>query len=183
MQTQNCIFERYTGTAVVLDGDSAEFSFADSVARDRRIGLSSGATTLAVDNSRFENNRKYGLFLDQPLGQASVSRSIASGNLYGFYLSAGSATFFETAAVENTVGFALGGDETLDSASVHGNTITGVLSFQGTARISNFVVTGNGTGLRDNNGPSTGTLVSLGNNLIAGNTTDISGSLVPLAPQ
>ncbi len=85
-----------------------------------------------------------------------------------------------TASANGDSGFAAGQDLTVKSCLGAGNGNGLFASFVSTARFSNCVFTNNSTGV--NNGPG-GDVLTLGDNVIAGNTTNINGTLTPLAPE
>ena len=113
-----------------------------------RTGIGSVAATL--DNVRTVSNR-YGVRVEDG-ARAVVRNSEASGNNTNGYIAVGAAAFL-----------------TLENSVANDNINNGVLANTGAVvRISNVVVTGNGTGLNS----SGGSIVSFGNNRIAGNGTD-----------
>ena len=179
--------ERYTADGIVLGANvSTELFISDSVIRDNADEglLTLGPTTarVSIDNSRFENNAGFGA---QLVTQTSVSRSIAFGNFVGFDVGgAATATFVDTVAAANVdAGFGVfdagGTSLTLSSCDAYQNNNQGLLVGgigAPTARISNCLFTANGEGVGNN-----GTALTLGNNLIAGNTNNVVGTLTPLA--
>jgi len=117
-------------------------------------------------------------------GQVDIVRSIASGNFNGIRIASGSAHIVDSAAVENQEnGFTMAGQTTLESCVARGNRY-GLVGFNGVVRLSKSTFTNNFVaGLTNNLQGAGGSLVSLGDNLIAGNGNDVSGTLVPLARQ
>jgi hypothetical protein len=187
---ENSSAERYTQIGILLGANvSTELAVSNSVSRDNvLIGLKvSGPSTavLTVEDSSFENNGDRGILFED--GRASVSRTTLWGNDSGFRILSGSATLFKTIAAGASVGvggngngFSEGGGElTLTRCDGVGNSNEGLLSTAGTVRISDCTFTGNGTGV-DVFGV---TALTLENNLIAGNTTNLSGTLTPLTPE
>jgi hypothetical protein len=188
---EGCTVERYTSKGIFLAGGvSTELFVSDSVSRDNGdTGLYiSGPTTakLTVDDSRFENNNgDSGVRVGD--GQASISRSVFSGNDVGVLQIGGTTNIAHSTAVANFIGFAVdGGEMTLESCVSRGNSNTGLFAFASTvARISNSVFTNNTNGVSNNFGANDGSILTSENNVIAGNTADLQGgtTLTTLPPQ
>jgi hypothetical protein len=180
---EECSVERYTGNGISLANSvSTELSVSRSVSRDNgQVGLEvSGPSTavLTVENSSFENNGDRGILFEA--GEGSISRSTFFGNDSGLRVIGGTVTAVGmTVAGSSDIGFSLGGGQmTLVACDAVGNASVGLFLGSGTARVSDCVFTGNAPGI--SNG---GTALTLGNNLVAGNTTDLIGALTPLAPE
>ena len=112
------------------------------------LTLPPSASTLAVtlDRVQLNSNGNAGFAITGGT-QAIVSRSVASGNVHGFFADTNSAL-------------------NLDDSSAFGNTNSGINSQTGAViRLSNSTVTGNGTGIST----SGGSVLSFGSNRIAGN--------------
>ena len=113
-----------------------------------RTGTGSVAATL--ENVRTVSNR-YGVRVEDG-ARALVRNSEASGNNTNGYIAVGASASL-----------------TLENSAANDNINNGITaSTGGTVRISNMVVTGNGTGLN----PGSGSIVSFGNNRVAGNGAD-----------
>ena len=187
---EECSAERFTNDGVTLGANvSTELAVSNSVSRDNgRHGLfitSPSTVVLTVEDSSFENNGDRGILLEA--GRAAVSRTTLWGNDTGLRILGATATLFKTIAAANSpgvngIGFSVGsgGELTLRSCDGVGNVNDGLfLNSGGTARISNCIFTANAFGIN-----AFGTVLTLGNNLIAGNTTtDVSGTLTPLAAE
>jgi hypothetical protein len=180
---EKCSAERYTTDGIALAPNiSTELVISNSVSRDNgQRGLDVGDPTSAkvtVEGSRFENGANFGI---RASGHAAISRSILFGNFVGINVLSGTANVAETTAAGNgDVGFVLsGGSLTLSSCDAEQNTNGGLLVGSGPiARISDCVFTENGIGVQV---LGAGVVSTLGNNIIAGNTTNLSGTLTPLA--
>ena len=180
---EDCSAERYTGNGISLSNSvSTELTVSKSVSRDNgQVGLEvSGPSTavLAVEDSSFENNGDRGILFEA--GEGSISRSTFFGNDSDLRVIGGTVTAVGmTAAGSSDIGFSLGGGQmTLVACDGVGHTSVGLFLGSGTARVSDCVFTGNGTGILNG-----GTALTLGNNLVAGNTTNLTGALMPLAPE
>jgi hypothetical protein len=183
---EECSTERYTLDGITLGANvTTELAVSNSVSRDNgRHGLlitSPSTAVLTVEDSSFENNIDRGILFED--GRASVSRTTLWGNDSGFRILGGSATLFKTigaaGAGANSNGFSVGGGElSLTSCDSVRNLNDGLVISNGTARISDCIFTGNNPGINND-----ATVLTLGNNLIAGNTTDVTGTLTPLAPE
>jgi hypothetical protein len=186
---EECSVERYTNIGIRLaPGVSTELFILDSASRDnndfglRAFGLTSAKLT--IDNSRFDNNGS-GLAIESG-GKASITRSSASSNAFSGFIIEGAANIADTIAAENGngagfAGFAVfGANLTLESSVAQGNDIgLFVASSPSVARVSNSVFTNNDTGVSN---IFTGTFLTLGNNLIAGNTTNVDGTAPTVLP-
>jgi len=138
--------------------------------------------TLVVDNSRFENNLASGLDISDI--DATITRTIVSSNFTGIFQKRGTANVTWTTTEHNlTYGYLAVLSEpgvmmTLERSVVRGNAVAGLhFSSGGTAVISDSVVTNNGTGLSVQAGA---TLLTRRNNIVSGNTTDVSGIVISL---
>lgn len=116
-----------------------------------------------------------------------ISRTIVRSNgFYGLLINGGSdlgRVLIENSRFENNGGDGIrnvgnGVQVTIESSILSGNASSGLYVGTGTiGRISNSVITNNGTGLTN----SGGTLQSRVNNMVIGNGTNTSGSISPLA--
>ena len=117
------------------------------------------AARLTVDDSFVENNGNVGIFVGS--GSARISNTVLTGHVYG-------------AAAQYS-----GADVTVERCQVWGNG-TGLAAFiNGLLRVSGSNVTRNTLGLYN----SSSTLISFGNNVIDGNTTNTNGTITPVALQ
>ena len=176
--------ERYTGFAIRLTGDGSittELFVSNVIERESNFGLFFSAVNakLTIVDSRFENNSDAGVAVAD--GQASIHRSAFLNNAdVGLGMTGGSTNVTESIAAGNSVGFLASAPSTFDRCVASGNG-TGFQN-QATTRVSNSTFTNNGTGVF----LFFGTFLTLGNNLIARNTTDIDEgpedlTLTPLA--
>ena len=184
---EECSVERYTGDGILLaSGVSTELFISSSVSRDNGSdGLDIGGPTtakLSVYNSHFGNNVEFGTIVQG--GEASVTGGVFFGNgSVGIYQTGGRTNITDSTAVANnaSANFEVdGGEMTLESCMAGGGSNFGFFAGVSTvARISNCVFTSHGTGVSDHSGGAT--ILTLENNLIAGNGTDLQGTLTPLA--
>jgi hypothetical protein len=186
---EGCTVERFAGDGIHLAANvSTELFVSNSVMRDNsEDGLEAvGPTTarVSIDNSRLLNNDGYGAALNDT--QASVFRSVASGNAHGFG-AGGTINIVESTATANGAGFIVftGGEMTLESCVARGNDYGFLAIIAAVARLSNSVFTNNGKGVSNNLGNNDSTILTSGNNVIAGNTQNLDGAtvLTPLTPQ
>lgn len=141
----------------------------------------SAAASLFVTNCSIRNNGGGGVYVRPGGGniaRANLEKVRMENNLFGLRADDGArVTVHDSVATENSAnGFVLAGNATavevnLDHCVSANNEQVGVKAVGATAvmRISNTTVTGNGTGLQAPNG---GSIVSFGNNRIAGNSAD-----------
>jgi len=160
---ENCTIYGFTGKGIDAQPSAASQLFVtDSVIRDNRgaggggillTPTATGSLVATLERVRLERNR-FGLRVDDR-ARASVRDSVASGNnTNGFLVS--SAGGLALLGIENS----LASDNTNNGISAQGANAT--------VRMSNVVVTGNGTGLSSGGAA----IVSFGNNRIAGNGID-----------
>ena len=186
--------ERYTKAGILLAANIAtELVISNSVIRDndeRGLFIPAQATPkIVIVNSRLENNGTgFDNFIGSGGGQASISRSIVFGNVFGVIIRQPSVVdVSDTVVAANTqAGIQtepLNAPLTLQSCDLSNNGI-GVTSTLSPARVSNCTITGNSYVGIDNswNGGQT---LTLGNNLVAGSGfADVLGNpLTPLAPE
>jgi hypothetical protein len=156
--------------------------FSDSVSRNNgSFGLHFNTVTggtLVVENSRIEGNASNGLEIRD--AEATITRTVISGNYNGILQTAGTVNVsWTTAEHNNSSGYRVtnSGVMTVEKSVARGNAFGGLsVVTGGTGRISNSVVTDNGTGLSVEAGS---TLLTRVNNTVSGNATDISGSVTP----
>jgi hypothetical protein len=155
---EHCVIDGWAAGIVL--GGFARVYILDTIVKNSVAGdgLASGIGTaprVTIRDSRFEDNRDCGVDIDSP-AFVSVSHSVSSGNQCGFVANhGGSLTIQDSAASSNTSGFEVG---------VAGSVM----------RVTRSVATANGTGFRN---LFSGTFESLGDNLVRGNLTDVSGAI------
>ena len=151
---ESCVIHHFFGIGISSNG--LELSVLDTIARDNNdSGLVANAAGLTIDNSRFENNRLDGVLVFFN-GNATINRSTLSGN--------GS----------NGIRVVDGSSITVNATMADQNEGSGLRLLAGTtARISNSTFTGNNKGI-DN----AGTVRTLGNNVVDGNTNNVVGGTV-----
>ncbi len=160
LHVENCVISGFPTHGIGTYGPNQLF-VKDTVIRDGYIGISfwgNSASRLSLDRVRLENN-SYGMLVNS--GSATVRDSSASGNTNDGFL----------------VDYA--GELNLQGCTAANNG-TGIRAAQGIARVSASVVTGNGVGIAAS---GAGVVASRGDNTVAGNGTDVSGSLTAFAPQ
>jgi parallel beta helix pectate lyase-like protein len=111
-----------------------------------------------------------------------VSSEATASRAIGFWIGAGSVVAMTDAASDGAQFGVAATDEgtqaTLRGATLSNNTEAGLVTGgAGLARIGDSTVTGNGDGLRNVDG----TLESFGDNLVRGNTTDVSGTITTVS--
>jgi hypothetical protein len=164
LHVENCQIHGFAGKGIeAVPSGAAQLFVKDTVIRNNvganggGIFLSrtgAGSVTAAIDNVRMERNR-FGLRAEDT-ARATVRNSIASGSNTNGYV---------------VVATALPVLVVLESSLASGNNASGI-SCQGagaTVRMSNTVVSANGTGLNSGGGSA---IVSYGNNRIAENGVD-----------
>jgi hypothetical protein len=173
---EHCGVERYTERGILLSANvSTELAVSNSVVRDIGFfGLQiDGPTTarLVVDNSHF-GNANVGLVVEG--GSASVALSVFSAGLAAVRLEGGSMNVGDSTAENAVRGFVVeGGEMTLESSTAGGHADQGLfVASAAVARISNSTFTDNIIGIEND-----GTVLTLRNNVIAGNGTDVDGTL------
>ena len=141
----------------------------------------SAGANLFVHNTTVRNNAGGGVYVAPGAGivaGANLEKVSLENNLFGLRADDGArVTVHDSVATENSAnGFVLAGNSAavelnLDDCVSTNNEQVGVKSVGAgaTVRLSNTAVTNNGTGLQALNG---GSIVSFGNNRIAGNITD-----------
>jgi hypothetical protein len=178
-----CEIQGFPGRGVVIASNNSKVFVSDTIVRNNgndgllNVGGNAGLQ-LTIDNSRFEDNADDGISTGS--GETAISRVVTSGNGANGISTFGSARAHvtsTTSANNRFNGYLITSEVTLDSSVVRGNGLVGLLVQQNsTARISNSVVTNNGTGLQNLNS----TLLSRGNNLVSGNGANVMGPVTPL---
>lgn len=169
LHVEECVVSGWpTKGILALGGPGRVLYVKDSIFRDNYIGVAIDAAVLgSIDRARFEHNT-FGLSLTVR-GKATVRDSVASGNSDAGFLSSGfGANNFTELSLEGCMATGNG----------TGVRAEGFAGAAGLARVSNSIVTNNGTGLHVG---AAGGIESRGNNTVAGNTTDVDGLLTPLA--
>jgi len=140
------------------------------------------AITIAIEDTHADRNGTSG-FLFQGGATGNVRHSTADRNtLNGFLVTGAGVDVDESRADGNaSYGVRLSGTGSVANLTrvtlSHNGSGLGVLTDTSTARIGDSAVTGNATGLLR----SLGTLESYGDNLVRGNTTNISGTIAAVS--
>ena len=167
---EDCTVERYNGSGINLVATTATQLFvSETVSRDNSSsGLQADAVNarVQIENSRFEGNVDYGLYLK--VAKANVVRSTASENNHGMYLYGGTANVTETTAANNgNNGFQIaGGGATLAFSVVRGNDLGLVIEPGASVTITDSVITSNVSYAVVNSGA----LYTRQNNTVGGST-------------
>jgi hypothetical protein len=186
---ENCEVQNFLGNGIFFDTRSnpseanPKLFVLDSVIHNNgEAGLhfaTDAGGTLTIDNSRFEHNGNHGVAMVDI--EATITRAIMSGNNgHGIVQLGASANITWTTAANNGgTGYSLGsGQMTVEQSVARGNS-NGLSATNSTATVSNSVLTNNIVGLSIQGGNAT--ILTRGNNVVSGNTTDVSGTLTPLA--
>lgn len=179
VRIERCTIQAFSSAGIAVAATGAHVFIIDTSSRDNRHGAEVEASPrLTVDNSHFENNRFTGMRVVS--GNVAINGSTASANgESGVEVFDASVTIMSTLVAQNGLaGFlaAQGSSMTVESSIAHGNGNAGVLVSGGVARISNSTFTGNQLGIRNLGG----TLETRGNNIVRGNTTNVSGPRTPI---
>jgi len=187
---EHCVVQGFVQRGIVQSSTASTQLFVnDTIARDNGLaGLDvrgkAAVAKVTVDNSRFENNGSYGLYVVAVKG--TVTRTVASGNGNIGFVAAGPpaarVALSRTVATHNGSGYATsnGSKMTIDSSMAHGNTY-GLFTFDADDKVwlSHSVISNNNYGVYI----SAGKVFSLQTNTFAGNTTaHVFGALTPLSP-
>ena len=177
---EGCTIESFRARGIHFTRDDAQLFVTDSIVRNNGLsGLEVNASnvTVAIDNSRFENNGSNGvMFVGNT--QAAITRSVSSGNSSnGITQNTGRMNVTSTTAAHNgTNGYLAisGGEMTLESAVARGNGGSGLRVADGSsrARVSRSVFTDNGIGVSNNGG----NVQTFQNNILLGNGTNLQNS-------
>lgn len=168
LHVEDCLVSGWPTKGILALGAPGRVLYVkDSIFRDNFIGVSIDAALVgSIDRSRFEHNT-FGLNVTVR-GKATVRDSVASGN--------SDAGFLSSAIGANNV-TELNIESCMATGNGTGVRAEGFSGAAGVARVSNSIVTDNGTGLKVG---AAGGIESRGNNTVAGNTTDVDGVLTPL---
>jgi len=156
---ENCVIDGWlTGVAVAT---GARVDIKDTTMRGNTTGVSVTNANARVSADQVRAIRNGTAFSVTAGSVATIGRSLMAGNTTGATASGG--------------GSAL----TISRSQISGQTGDGVLVGAGAfGRITDSLVSGNGVGLNNS-----GTLTSLGNNAVSGNTTNTSGTITAGALQ
>lgn len=169
LHVEGCVVSGWPTKGILALGIPGRVLYVkDSLFRDNYIGVAIDAAVLgSIDHTRFEHNT-FGLSITVR-GKATVRDSVAAGNSDAGFLSSGfGANNFTELNLEGCMA-------TGNGTGVRAEGYSGAA---GLARVSNSIVTNNGTGLHVG---LAGGIESRGNNTVAGNVTDVDGVLTPLA--
>lgn len=168
--------ERFTEDGIRIADSSTEVFVTDSVSRDNQHGLElvgPSTATLTIEGSLFENNSFQGVWVQG--GQASVFRSVSSGNRRGFVLDNGVMNVTESTASGNSHGGfdVWAGNLTLKSSKALFNGGYGLQAANGgQATISKSTFANNWVGISND-----ATIRSLEDNVVVRNTeNDFTGA-------
>jgi hypothetical protein len=175
------------GTSVGIDHLSGILFVENTVVDGLDTGLFSNANELtAVKGSIFRNNAFYGVWASTgpvPPAKLTVDDSFVENNgVTGIFVGTGSARVSNTVLTGHDYGAVArygGTDLTVERCQVWGNSYGLAALNGGLLRVSGSTVTRNSTGLQN----SLSTLISFGNNVVDGNTTNTFGAITPVALQ
>jgi len=182
---ERCTIERYAGAGIFHDQGNTDLFITDTVSRDNGgdglfVNGSGTAVTVAIDNSRFENNGDDGIDIDT--AESAVTRTLVARNGdKGIEQDSGSMDIaWSTAAHNADAGILVQdiGRMTLESSVSRGNGGDGLhVAFLSIAVISNNVMTRNARGIT-----AFGDVNTRGNNTVTQNNAANQGNpLDPLA--
>ena len=186
VHVERCVVYGFPGRGI-RDQSAGNLFILDSIFRNNgNQGLSifaSGAVTVTVDNSRFENNQG-GMQIGSNGGSidVAINRTVVAGNTGdGIEVTSGARVIItRTVAAHNSgAGYATstGSQLTIESSAAHNNTNGLVANANTNTRISASVFVNNVTGINNNGG----TVLTRGNNTASGNTNaDTVGTLIAL---
>lgn len=175
LHVEDCTINNFARKGIAFEPSGVSKLFVkNTIVRNNRIDATNsggilikpalgGSARASLDDVRLENNH-FGLRIEGGT-QATVNHSVATGNTVHGFIAEGTA-----------VGAA---ELNLESSMSSNNGTNGVRAFQNGAiiRISNMVITGNQNGLSSN----AASIISFGNNSVAGNVVD--GSPTSTIPQ
>jgi hypothetical protein len=181
LHVEGCVISGFTdnGIWVNLAADGSHIFVNDTITRNNNIGIyiqtSTGIVRASIDNCRSERNLGAGGgvgFWAATNSLVTINRSVASGNGTGFFaFSAGSGTTTELSCEECVS----------SNSSNNGFTVNVASGASATIRVSHSTATNNTNVGFQQFGP--GVFESLGNNLVRGNGTDISGTITVVSAQ
>jgi hypothetical protein len=183
-----CTVERFTEFGIASEAPNAEIFMTESISRDNGYaGLavavldSNFASRLVVDDSRFLNNAEDGVHINRI--EVTFTRPIMSGNhAGGITMREGTGAFKNIVASDSPFGAGFSffeSEATLESSVSRGNS-PGLLALEDDSpqfvTISNSVFTSN----RFRGILTESSVNTRGNNTVAGNETDVDGTLTPV---
>ena len=194
LYVENCVISGFSGSGVNFARNGTLF-ISDLIARVNHNaividGSPSLPSTAAIDQALMERNSFDGLEVRNATVAIRNSVVALSGStgLYAIALAGGTTADLSVdncQANHNFNGITSGGNSgtarvMLSNSVVSLNANIGVIAnTNGTVRVSNNTVTGNGTGLLQ---ASSGVFESRGNNTIRGNTTETTGTITTFGP-
>lgn len=169
LHVEGCVVSGWPTKGILALGSAGrQLLVDDSVFRDNYIGVSIDAAVLAsVERTRFEHNT-IGLAATVS-GRASLRDCVASGNSDAGFLASGF-------GANNVAEINLEGCLAANNGT--GVRAEGYSGAAGVARVSSCLVSDNGTGLQVG---TSGAVETRGNNTVAGNATNISGTPTPIS--
>lgn len=181
VHVEHSTIERYTNDGITIAANAAtELSISDSTIADNGSNgvsvLSPSTAKLMIVDSVLANNSSNGL--NQQGGFAAIVRSVVSGNPQGLFLIGATMAVRSTTVAGNGVGVDVeaGGVATLKSVVIR-NSGTGIFTNSGgVARIATSTLTNNNNVI-----VNLGTVQTLDDNIIDGNTNDPSGNALDTA--
>lgn len=164
LYVENCVFDGW-GVGIDFQAATALFVTDTTIRNSADSGIYvTGTAAASIARSVIERNGlasdSSGVFADGS-ARVSVRDSVVSGNAWGVYTHSFSSVI------------------NVDSSLLANNISGGAGASKGTIRVSHCTVTQNGLGLKN----FTGTLESFGNNVVRGNTTDLSGTITTVPMQ
>jgi len=182
--TVGAIFINKPSATVVLHGILLTGASLGFGSRGITVGAAAAVHIVGCQIERFSDA---GITIHADNARVYISNTTVRGNgLHGVHIettSSGARLTISNSRFENNANAGIflngtgGSQVTIEHSVLSGNGARGLfVGNGGIARISNSMVTDNGTGLEQ----SIGTLQSRGNNTVAGNNTDTSGAIDPI---
>jgi hypothetical protein len=178
LHVEGCVISGFTDTGILVSlvADGSHIFIKDTITRNNGsnggifIATSTGTVRASIDNCRSERNGFFG-FIASNNSRVTINRSVASGND-----SEGFVVYSNGAGVTTE----LSCEECVSSNNGYGFRVQSVSGGAGTIRVSHSTAINNTV-----NGflESGGIFESLGNNLVRGNGTDISGTITVVPAQ
>jgi hypothetical protein len=161
LHVESCVINGFNNGSVtvagILSNSTGQLFVKDTISRGNDEGIEVNQGQASLDQVRMEGNLD-GLFAAG--GKTSVRNSVASGNTFDGFVSAGASTELN---IENCMA---------------ANNSSGISEALATVRISNCTVTDNTNfGVAANGG----FIESRGNNTVRGNGTDVSATITPIS--
>jgi hypothetical protein len=164
LHVENCVVNGFSSASGLIFSNTASLEVKDSIFRGNLFGIEVFSGTAAIDNVRLERNISTGLAASDG-SKVTVRNSLVSGGNTGFSGVSNSAQNAEL-NIENCFAFNNSNVGIQSTSSSTGVT---------TVRVSNSIVTDNGTGFFAGNAPAV--FQSRGNNTVEGNTTNVVGAV------